>query len=135
MASFSAFNFTNIAGYPNQMLKFKDIGEFPVFSMSEINSATDHWDGMERCFILTNTSHLDVKFKAFASYLTHDASEMVQISTCWYYSYYDDLKKKFFDRWQEKKDPVLLNNAQMTIKRSENESIEEFDRMFDIIIK
>ena len=65
MASFSAFDFTNIAGYPNQTIKFKDIREFPVFSGSDAISAVDHWEGMERCFMLTDTSHLDVKSQGF----------------------------------------------------------------------
>ena len=39
MSSFIAFDFTNIAGYPNQMLKSKDIREFPVFSGSDAITA------------------------------------------------------------------------------------------------
>ena len=85
--------------------------------------------------MLTDTSHLNVKFKAFASFLTLDAAEWYKTLPAGTIATYDDLKKKFFDRWQEMKDPVLLNNALMTIKRSENESIEEFDRRFDRIVK
>ena len=47
MSPFTAFDFTNIAGYPNQMLKFKDIREFPIFSGSEAITIVQHWDGME----------------------------------------------------------------------------------------
>ena len=42
MASFSTFDFTNIAGYPNQMLKFKDIRYFPVFFGSDAISVAEH---------------------------------------------------------------------------------------------
>ena len=69
------FDSTNITGYHNQTIKFKDIREFPVFYGFDAISAADHWEGMERCFMLTDTSHLDVKFKDFASCLTHDATE------------------------------------------------------------
>ena len=118
MASFSAFDFTNIAGYPNQTIKFKDIREFPVFSGFDAIFAADHWEGMERCFILSDTSHLDVKLKAFASCLTHDAAEWFKSLPTGTIATYANLKKKLFDRWQEKKDLVLLNNALMTIKRN-----------------
>ena len=42
-----------------------DIREFPVFSGFDAIFATEHWDGMERCFMLTDTSHLDIKFNDF----------------------------------------------------------------------
>ena len=42
MASFFVFDFTNIAGYPNKTIKFKDIREFPVFSGSDAISTADH---------------------------------------------------------------------------------------------
>ena len=61
---------------------------------------------MERCFMLTNTSHLDVKFKAFASCLTHDVAEWFKSLLASSIATYADLKKKFFDRWQEKEDPI-----------------------------
>ena len=115
MASFSVFDFTNIAGYPNQMVKFKDIREFPVFSRTYAISVAKPLDGMERCFMITDTSHLDVMFKDFASYLTHDASEWFKSLPAGTIATYDDLKKKFFDRWPEKKELVLTNNALMTI--------------------
>ena len=118
MASFSAFDFTNIVGYPNQMIKLKDIREFPMFSGSDTISAADHWEGMERCFMLTDTSHLDVRFKSFSSCLTHDAVEWFKSLPAGTIATYANLKKKLFDRWQEKKDLVLLNNALMTIKRN-----------------
>ena len=95
MASFYAFDFTNISRYPNQMLKFKDIREFPVFSGSNAICATEHWDGMERCFMLTDTSHLDVKFKAFASCLTHDAAEWFKSLPTGSIATYANLKKKY----------------------------------------
>ena len=60
MSSFGKFDFTSIACYPNQMLKFKDIREFPIFSGSAAIIATQHWDVMKHCFMLPNTTHLDV---------------------------------------------------------------------------
>ena len=116
MSSFTTFDFTNIAGYPNQMLKFKDIREFLVFSDSSAIIASQHWDGMERCFMLTDTSHLDVKFKAFASSLTGDVTDWFKSLLVQSIATDYDLKKKLFDSWQENKDPVMLNNALMTIK-------------------
>ena len=126
MTSFSVFDFTNIAAYPNQTIKFKDIREFLVFFGSDAISIADHWEGMERCFILSDTSHLDVKLKAFASCLTHDVVEWFKSSPAGSVDTYAYSKKKLFDRWKEKKDPIMLNNALMTMKISENETIEEF---------
>ena len=97
MSSFAAFDFTNIAGHPNQMLKFKDIREFPVFSGSDAITTAQHWNGMERCFMLTNSTHLDVKFKAFASCLKGVAFEWFKSLPAQSIATYDDLKK-FFTR-------------------------------------
>ena len=42
MSSFVAFDFTNIHGYPNQMLNFKDIREYPVFSGFDAITVAQH---------------------------------------------------------------------------------------------
>ena len=96
--SFSVFDFTNIARYPKQMLKLKDIREFPVFSGYDAIFVVDHWDSMERCFMLTNTSHLDFKFKDFASCLSYDVAEWFKSLPAGTIATYANLKKNFFDR-------------------------------------
>ena len=95
MDSFSAFDFTNIAGYPNQMLKLKYIRDFPVFFGFDTIYVAEHCNGMERCFILIDTSHLDVKFKDFASCLTHDVVEWFKSLPAGTIATYADLKKKY----------------------------------------
>ena len=49
--------------------------------------------------MLTDTSHLDIKFKAFSSCLTHDVAERFKSLPAGSIATYADLKKKFFDRW------------------------------------
>ena len=72
--------------------------------------------------------------KAFSSCLIGDAAKWFKSLPAYIIATYNDLKKKFFDRWQEK-DPMLLNNALMTIKISENTTIDELDSRFDGIVK
>jgi hypothetical protein len=45
------------------------------------------------------------------------------------------LQEVFFDRWNHKKDIIFLLNALTSIKRNENETIDEFNVRFDKILQ
>jgi len=44
---------------------------------------------------------------------------------------FEKLKKVFLDKWAEKKDIRFILNALTSIKRKENETIEDFNNRFD----
>lgn len=130
--AYAPFDFNNIPGYPNMMPKLK---ELPIFTGQDAVTAAYHWDEIDHYILTRDLEHLDMKFKCFASSLKYGAREWWNSLPATSISTWPDLKKSFFDRWQEKKDLVLLNNALMSIKRNDNETTDKFDHRFDKLIK
>lgn len=130
--AYDSLDFIHTFGYPNKIPKLK---ELPIFIGQDAITSTHHWDEVSHYVLTRYLEHLDMKFKCFASSLRYDAREWWDSLPASGISNLEDLKKLFFYKWLENKYIVLLNNPLMTIKRNENDTTDEFDHMFDMLIK
>ena len=130
---FLPLDFTNIAGHPHA-IPMKAIEKLPTFQGNNVISASSHLSKFLKCLLSwyrdVASEHDDVYMKRFSLSLEEDACD-------WYinlanepYNYWDSFRKGFMEIFGEKKEPRFLLNALHSIKRNENETMEELNKKF-----
>jgi hypothetical protein len=95
----------------------------------------EHWDAFMYYVRSIGITHLDVIYKIFSLSLKKDARN-------WFLGFrnnkinlLDACRNDFFDRWMERKDSIFILNAFININISENETMDEFNIIFDNFVQ
>jgi hypothetical protein len=129
MAIYDSCDFSNINGYPHTILE-KAIEHLPSFQRNNVVSVKTHIKSFIRCINKWCVSHYheDVKMKLFVLSLEDDASDWYEDCPNDKFKTLKDLLDAFTEKWGEKRDHRHLFTALNTIKKNENETIEEFNK-------
>jgi len=96
--------------------------------------ARKHCDAFMEHIITLGVFHLDVLYKWFSSSLRKDAAKCFLSLFDNNINCFQACQKVLFEIWLEKKDSQFILNSLTNIKRSENETIDEFENRFDKIL-
>ena len=130
---FSPLDISHITGQPH-ILPDKVVDKLPIFTGTDAINASLHLRNFSRCinaFIIDHAHrHEDVYLKLFALSLDGDAGD-------WFNNLLDNsfatlatFKTAFTNKFGEKKEPRHQLAALTNIKRSENETMDEFNKKF-----
>jgi hypothetical protein len=130
--AFKPFDFSNIVGQPHDMPSSLD--KFPTFHGDNSICAKEHWDVFIEHIITLGVCHLDILYKQKSLSLKIDARKWFLSFPNHSINYFQACQNVFFDRWLENKDNKFLLNSLTNIKLNENETIDEFNHMFEKIV-
>ena len=134
---FKHLDFFQVAGAPHAIPKHA-IKKLPIFQGNNAITAKSHLQKFEKCLVSycndAAHDHDDVKMKLFALSLEDDVEE-------WYLDLDDDSYKTlsefqdgFRNKWGEKKELRHLLAALHSIKKMENETMDEFNTKFRHVV-
>ena len=135
---FSPLNITHISGQPH-CLPDEVVDKLPRFTRTDAINASLHLKNLSRCISAYINDpayrHEDVYMKLFSLSLDRDAGD-------WFNNLPDNsfatlvtFKIAFTNKFGEKKEPRHQLAALTTIKRGENETMDEFDKKFTDLTK
>jgi hypothetical protein len=134
---FSPLDFSAINGYPHALPE-KAIEKLPSFQGNNVVSAKSHLKSFSSCINKwcsgATHNHQDVKMKLFALSLEEDAFDWFSRLDDNKYATIKDLIEAFTERWGDKKEHRHLLAALHSIKKNENETMEEFNKKFNDLI-
>jgi hypothetical protein len=135
MVIYDPCDFSNINGYPHAIPE-KAIEKLPSFQGNDVVSAKVHLKSFMRCINkwCDAHDHEDVKMKLFVVSLEDDASDWYEDCPNNKFATLKDLLDAFTKRWEEKRDHRHLLVALNTIKKNENETMEEFNKKFNELV-
>jgi hypothetical protein len=135
MAIYDPCDFSNINGYPHAISK-KPIEKLPSFQENNAISVKVPVQSFMRCINKWCTAHdyEDVKIKLFVLSLEDDASDWYEDCPDDKFKTLKDLLDPFTERWGKKRDQCHLLVALNTVKKNENETIEEFNKKFNELV-
>jgi len=131
---FLPLDFSAIVGYPHDLPE-KAIDKLPIFRGNNVVSARSH----VRAFgtLLSRWArqpHEDMKMKLFALSLEGDAFDWFCDLLDNSYKTLKDLHEGFLEKWGERKESRHFLAALSSIKRNENETVEEFNKRFNDLV-
>jgi hypothetical protein len=128
---FSPLDFSTINGYPHALPE-KAIEKLPSFQGNNVVTAKSHIKLFSLCINKWCSgaahNHQDIKMKLFALSL-EEASDWFSSLDDNKYSTIKDLIDGFMERWGDKKEHRHLLAALHSIKKNENETMEEFKKV------
>ena len=128
-------DFTTINGYLNTLLE-KALEKLSSFEGNNAITAKAHIKSFSLCVNKWRVvhNHEDVKMKLFVLSLEEDAHECFSGCVDNTFKTIKDLLDAFTEKWGDKKEHCHLLAALNTIKKNENETMEEFNKRFNEII-
>jgi hypothetical protein len=134
---FSPLDFSTINGYPHAIPE-KAIEKLPSFQGNNVVTAKSHIKVFSLCINKwcsgATHNHQDIKMKLFSLSLEEDASDWFSSLDDNKYSTIKDLIDGFMERWGDKKEHRHLLAALHSIKKNENETMEEFNKKFNELV-
>jgi hypothetical protein len=128
---FSPLDFSAINGYPHALPE-KATEKLPSFQGNNAISAKAHIKAFSLCINKwcsgATHNHEDVKMKLFALSFEEDAYDWFSGLDDNKYATIKDLIEAFTERWGDKKEHRHLLAALHSIKKNENETMEEFNK-------
>lgn len=131
-------NFTNIQGYPHN-LPDVDIDKIPLFQGNKAINDGAHIKNFTS-FILRHThaaqyNHEDVRMKLFVLSLEDDALQWFLDKPDNAFDSLQTIFNSFKDKYGDKREGKYLFKELNSIKKRENERVEEFNQRFNGILK
>jgi hypothetical protein len=134
---FSPIVFREMTGYPHDIPE-KEIEKLPTFQGNNAVTAKKHIKSFQLCIRKWCNGnahiHTNVKMRLFSLSLEEDFFY-------WFVGQYDnkfntlnELVNAFIERWGDKKEHRHLLEKLHTIKKKENETMEDFNKKFDDLI-
>jgi hypothetical protein len=135
MAIYDKCNFTAINNYPHALTK-KAIEKLPSFQGNNVVSAKMHIKSFMSCTNKWCATHdyEDVKMKLFVLSLEEDALDWYEDMPDNTFKTLKELLDAFTEKWGEKKDHRQLLAAPNSIKKNENETMDEFNKKFNELV-
>ena len=134
---FAPFDFSAIAGYPHALPE-KALEKLPTFQGNNAISAKTHLKAFSLCINkwcnAAQHNHQDVKMKLFALSLEDEAFDWFSNLEDSKYPTLSSLVDHFMDKWGDKREGRHALTALHTIKKSENETMIEFNKRFNDLI-
>ena len=129
-------DFSNIVGYPHD-LPDKAIENLPSFQDNNAISAKYHITKFNQCLAKWCNAHNyeDVKMKLFILSLEDDAMEWFQDQNDNKFKTVKEIIEAFNDRWGDRSDNHFLLAALHTSQKQESETMEEFNKRFNDLVK
>ena len=133
---FAPCNFTNINGYPHN-IPDKAIEKLPSFQGNNAISATSHVKNFNVCIRkwCNTANYEDVKMRLFVLSLEEDALDWFTEQPANSYDSLQAILTAFLNKFGEKKENRHLINAISNMKKNENETMEEFNKRFNELVK
>jgi hypothetical protein len=135
MAIYAPCDFSAINNYPHAIPE-KAIEKLPSFQGNNAISAKMHVKSFMRCINKWCAAHdyEDVKMKLFVLSLEDDASDWYEDKPDNTFKTLKDLIDAFTEKWGEKRDHRHLLAALNTMKKNENETMDEFNKRFNELV-
>jgi ribonuclease HI/transposase InsO family protein len=132
MAVYAPCDFSAINNYPHAIPE-KAIEKLPSFQGNNAISAKMHVKSFMRCINKWCAAHdyEDVKMKLFVLSLEDDASDWYEDQPNNTFKTLKELIDAFTEKWGEKRDHRHLLAALNTMKKNENETMDEFNKRFN----
>ena len=129
-------DFSNIVGYPHD-LPDKAIEKLPSFQGNNAVSAKSHITKFNLCLAKWCNAHNfeDVKMRLFILSLEDDAMEWFQDQSDNKFKTLKEIIEAFNNRWGDRRDNHFLLAALHTSHKQENETMEEFNKRFNDLVK
>ena len=138
MDLFAPCNFANIQGYPHD-LPDNGLDKLPSFQGNNVVSVKAHlkafssWLG--KYAKGTDYNHEDVKMSLFVLSLEEDALDWFMEKLDNSFDSLQSILTTFKDKYGDKREERYLLRAINTIKKNENETVEEFNKSFNGIVR
>jgi hypothetical protein len=135
MAIYDPCDFSTINNYPHAIPE-KAIEKLPSFQGNNVISAKMHVRSFLRCINKWCVAHdyEDVKMKLFVLSLEDDASDWYEDKPDNTFKTLKELIDAFTEKWGEKRDHRHLLAALNTMKKNENETMDEFNKRFNELV-
>jgi hypothetical protein len=135
MAIYAPCDFSAINNYPHAISE-KAIEKLPIFQGNNVISAKMHVKSFMRCINKWCVAHdyEDVKMKLFVLSLEDDALDWYEDKPNNSFKTLKELIDAFIEKWGEKRDQRHLLPALNTIKKNENETMDEFNKRFNELV-
>jgi hypothetical protein len=135
MVIYAPCDFSAINNYPHAIPE-KAIEKLPSFQGNNAISAKMHVKSFMRCINKWCAAHdyEDVKMKLFVLSLEDDASDWYEDKPDNTFKTLKDLIDVFTEKWGEKRDHRHLLAALNTMKKNENETMDEFNKRFNELV-
>lgn len=134
---FAPFDFNAIVGYPHALPE-KALEKLPTFLGNNAISAKTHLKAFSLCINkwcnAAQHNHQDVKMKLFALSLEDEAFNWFSNLEDNKYPTLSSLVDQFMDKWGDKTEHRHALVALNTIKKSENETMIEFNKRFNDLV-
>ena len=133
MGDFRPCNFANIQGYPHNMPQ-KGMNKLPVFQGNDAVSVKSHlfaFNNWWNKFAVTNNNFDDVKMKTFVLTFGEDVHDWFTEKPDNSFDTFESIVAAFKEKYGDKREDRHLVREISTIKKKENETIEEFNRRFN----
>jgi hypothetical protein len=134
---FRPLDFSAINGYPHVILE-KTIEKLPYFQGNNAITAKAHNKAFSLCINKwcsgATHNHQDIKMKFFALSLEEYASNWFSSLDDNKYATIKDLIARFMERWGDKKKHRHLLATLHSIKKNENENMEEFNKKINELV-
>jgi len=133
---FAPCNFNNINGYPHN-IPDKAIEKLPSFQGNNAISAASHVKNFNVCiFKWCNVANYeDVKMRLFVLSLEEDALDWFTEQPANSYDSLQAIVNAFMGKYGERRENSHLISAISTMKKNENETMEEFNKRFNELVK
>jgi len=133
---FSPCKFNNINGYPHN-IPDKAIEKLPYFQDNNAISAASHVKNFNVCiFKWCNVANYeDVKMRVFVLSLEEDALDWFTEQPANSYDSLQAIVNAFMGKYGERRENSHLISAISTMKKNENETMEEFNKRFNELVK
>ena len=119
-------------------MAYKVIEKLPTFQGNNVISASSHLSTFSKCLLSwcqdAPIQHDDVYMNLFSLSLKEDACDWHNNLANDSYNSWDSFKKGFLEIFGERKEPRFLLNALHSIKRNENETMEEFNKKIEMLL-
>lgn len=134
---FSPFDFTTIARYPHALPE-KDLQKLPTFQGNNAISVKTRVKVFSQCINKwcneAQHDHQDVKMKLFSLSLEDDAFDWFSNLDDNKFPTINSLIDEFMDKWGDKKEHRHALAALNIIKKTENETMVEFNKIFNDLV-
>jgi hypothetical protein len=135
MAIYDPCDFSEINNYPHAIPE-KTIEKLPSFQGNDVISAKMHVKSFMRCINKWCVAHdyEDVKMKLFVLSLEDDASDWYEDMSNNSFKTLKELIDSFTEKWGKKRDHRHLLETLNTIKKTENVTMDEFNKKFNKLV-
>lgn len=132
-------NFTNIQGYPHDLPTESTISKLPLFQGNNVINVESHIKNfnffIQRYTHATTYNHKDVRMKLFVVSLEDDALDWFQDKASNSFDSLRSLLDAFRDKYGDKREGKYLVKEFITIKKRKNETVEEFNQIFNKLLR